>query len=130
MLKALTNKLPCRVGPWTYNSLSKKVPLDEDFLKALPHDVDFVESYGYDYNRFIAPGKTGYVRLNIYYSDLTSVSDIQSVVSQFKQPRERFMEVAHSNALSPVHICTLTGSVKAMADSKDFKDVMIKQFGL
>ena len=130
MLKALTNKLPCRVGPWNYNSLSKKVPLDEDLLKALPHDVDFVESYIYDYNRFMSSGKTGYVRLNIYYSDLTSVSDIQSVVSQFKQPRERFMEVAHSNALSPVQIGTLTGSVKAMADSTDFKDVMMTKFGL
>ena len=130
MLKPLTNKLPCRVGPWTFNSLSKKVPSDTDLLTVLPKNIDFVESYVYDYNRFLSPGKTGYVRLNIYYSDLTSVSDIQSVVSQFKKARERFMEVAHSNALSPVQIGTLTGSVKAMAASKDFKDVMKKKFDL
>eukprot|EP00555_Chaetoceros_dichaeta_P000547 CAMPEP_0198276746 /NCGR_PEP_ID=MMETSP1447-20131203/65472_1 /TAXON_ID=420782 /ORGANISM="Chaetoceros dichaeta, Strain CCMP1751" /LENGTH=257 /DNA_ID=CAMNT_0043971709 /DNA_START=2739 /DNA_END=3509 /DNA_ORIENTATION=+ len=61
MLSALTNKLPCRVGPWTFNSLSSKVPVDSDLLKLLPKDVDFVESYVYDYNRFISPGKTGYV---------------------------------------------------------------------
>jgi len=130
MLSALTNKLPCRVGPWTFNSLSSKVPADSDLLKLLPKDVDFVESYVYDYNRFISPGKTGYVRLNIYYSDLTSISDIKSVVSQFKKARERFMEVSHSNALSPIQIGTLTGSVKAMADSIDFKEVMMKKFDL
>ena len=64
------------------------------------------------------------MRLNIYYSDLTSVSDIQSVVSQCKKAIDNFLEVTHSNALSPVQIGTLTGSVKDMMASKDSKDVM------
>ena len=36
------------------------------------------------------------------------------------------MEVAHSNAVSHMAIGTLTGSVKAMATSKDFKEAMKK----
>ena len=40
------------------------------------------------------------------------------------------MEIARSNAISPVEIGTLTGSVEAMATSKDFKDTFKVKFGL
>ena len=129
MLRTLSNKLPCRVGPWTLIRPTSSVK-DQDLYKTLPEDIDFVESYVFDYNRFLSPGKTGYVRLHIFYSDSTSVSEIQGVVSQFKKPREQFLEMAHSNAISPVVIGTLTGSVKAMAESRDFYSVMKKKFGL
>ena len=127
MLKALSNKLPCRVGPWLNVNIKTGELKSKDLLKTLPEDVDFVESYVYDYNRFIQPGKNGYVRLLIFYSDRTSVQEISSVVSQFKTPRERFFDVAHSNATNPVHIGCLTGSVNAMAESQDFYRVMKKK---
>ena len=120
MIKSLTNKLPCRVGPWI--KINPKISLKEkDLFKTLPENIDLVESYIYDYNRFISPGKTGYVRLNIYFSNDTSVSEILGVTSQFKKPREQFLERAHSEATSPMVIGTLTGSVAAMAKSYDFK---------
>ena len=129
MLKALTNKLPCFVGPWkpntTYGELKK-----EDLLTVLPENIDFVESYVFDYNIFLGAGKTGYVRLHIFFSDQTSVPEIESVVSQFKKPRERFFEISHSNAISPVHIGCLTGSDRAMAESQDFLSVMKTKFNL
>ena len=68
--------------------------------------------------------------MHIFYSNLTTISEIASVVSQFKTPRERFFEISHSNATSPIHIGCLTGSVKHMADSKDFREVMKAKFGL
>ena len=61
MLKALSNKLPCRVGPWLDTNLKNGKIKDSDLLPTLPEDIDFVESYVYDYNRFIQPGKNGYV---------------------------------------------------------------------
>ena len=129
MLKSLTNKLPCRVGPWIL--LNSKTPLKEkDLFKTLPENIDLVESYVYDYNRFISPGKSGYVRLNIYFSDHTCISEILGVTSQFKKPRDQFLERAHSEATSPVAIGTLTGSVAAMATSHDFNQVMKTKFGL
>ena len=129
MIKTLTNKLPCRVGPWIMNKGASALT-EKDLYKVLPEDIDFVESYVFDYNRFLSPGKTGYVRLHIFYSDLTSLPEIQGIVSQFKKPREQFLEVAHSNATSPINIGTLTGSVKAMAFSSDFYNVMKEKFGL
>ena len=86
MLKTLTNKLPCRVGPWKFNKAT--VLKEKDLFKILPEDIDFVESYVFDYNRFLSPGKTGYIRLNIFYSDLINPSEIQGVVATFKRPRE------------------------------------------
>ena len=44
MIKALTNKLPCRVGPWNSRSLVGNSKLD-DLLTILPEDVDFIESH-------------------------------------------------------------------------------------
>ena len=129
MIKVLTNKLDCRVGPWTLNQAHSSVT-DADLHKFLPDDVDLVESYVFGYNRFISPGKTGYVRLHIFFSDFTSLAEIQGVISQFKKPREQFLELSHSDAISPVIVGTLTGSVKAMSESPEFLKVMKTKFGL
>jgi hypothetical protein len=43
-------------------------------------------------------------------------------MDQFRIPRTQFLEIAHSNAISPVTIGTLTGSVEAMATLSDFKN--------
>ena len=59
MIKALANKLPCRIGPWTHSNQSTLK--ETDLLTELQEEVNFVESYVYDYNRFISPGKTCYV---------------------------------------------------------------------
>ena len=83
MLKTLTNILPCQVGPWLMNKSSSTIK-DKDLLKVLPEDIDFVESYVFDYNRFISPGKTGYVQLHIFFSDSTNISEITSVIHLFK----------------------------------------------
>ena len=58
MLKALTNKTSCRVGPWKPKDKTTKLRTS-DLLTELPEDVDFVESYVFDFNRFLALGKTG-----------------------------------------------------------------------
>ena len=57
MLKVLSNKLPCRVGPWNITNLKNGTPKLTDLLTELPVDIDFVESYIFDFNRFIQPGK-------------------------------------------------------------------------
>ena len=129
MIKALTNKLPCKVGKWSITP-SSPPPRDRDLYKSLPDDIDVVESYVFNFNRFLAPGKTGYVRLQIFYTDLTNLAEIKGVISQFKKPREQFLEISHSNAISPVTIGTLTGSVKAMSESPDFLNVLKVKFGL
>ena len=129
MIKALTNKLQCRVGPW--NLKGRKTTLKmKDLVRELPEDVDFVESYVYGYSRFLRLGKTGYVRLHIFYSEDTSLAEIKSVINQFRIPRTQFLEVSHSNAISPVTIGTLTGSVEAMANSSDFKKTFQYKFNL
>ena len=130
MLKALTNKLPVKVGPWKYNSQSKIKPMKSEFYTCLPEDVDIVEAYVFDYSRFLRAGKSGYFRLQLFYGDDTSASEIKSVAAQFKKPKERFFEEAYSDAISPVHIGTLTGSVAAMATSIDFYEVFKMKFKL
>ena len=87
-LKVLTRKLPCRVGPWNISNLAYKDPKEEELLTILPEDIDFVELYVFDFNRFLAPVKIRYVRLNMFNSDLTSIPDIQLVVIQFRKTRE------------------------------------------
>ena len=84
MLKALMNKLPCRVGPRNTRNLAYDYLKENNSLTNLPEDIDFVESYIFDYNRFLALGKNLYVKLNIFYSDLTNLSDIKSAVIQLK----------------------------------------------
>jgi hypothetical protein len=76
MIKALTNKVHCRVGPWKLQG--RKTTLQKkDLLKELPEEVNFVETYVYDYSRFLRLGKTGYVRLHVFYSEETSLAEIQ-----------------------------------------------------
>lgn len=129
MLKALTNKLPCRVGKWGINK--SNIPTDDKGLyTSFPENIDIVESYVFNFNRFLSPGKTGYVRLQIFFSDHTNLAELRGVIAQFKKPREQFLEIAHSDAISPVTIGTLTGSVKAMAESPAFSSVMKEKFGL
>ena len=56
MLKALTNKISCRIGPWKQKDKKTKLK-KEDLITQLPEDVDFVESYVYDFKRFFNSGK-------------------------------------------------------------------------
>ena len=51
MLKALTNKISCRIGPWKQKDKKTKLK-KEDLITQLPEDVDFVELYVYDFKRF------------------------------------------------------------------------------
>ena len=129
MIKALTNKLPCKLGPWKMKDSKTHLKV-HDLLSELPEDIDFAETYIYDFNRFLALGKNGYVRLNFFYSDSTSLPEIEQVIAQFKIPRTQFLEKSHSDALVPKTIGTLTGSVEAMARSRDFKDTFIHKFDL
>ena len=62
--------------------------------------------------------------MNICYSALTSIPEIQSMVAIFNIPREQFFELSHPPALNPIHIGTLTGLLKAMTTSNDFKAMM------
>ena len=63
MIKALTNKLACRLGPWKMKD-AKTMLKATDLLTELPEDIDFAETYVYDFNRFLSFGKNGYVRLH------------------------------------------------------------------
>ena len=63
MFKSLSNKIsPVRIGLW--NPQDKE---NNNFLRKLPEDVDIVERYAHDYNRFISPGKIIQCRLNVFY---------------------------------------------------------------
>ena len=54
LLKTTINKIPSiRIGPWLVDKNLNKASL----LKKLPDDIDIVERYIYDYNRFISPGE-------------------------------------------------------------------------
>ena len=129
MIKALTNKLACRLGPWKLKDTKTQLKAS-DLITELPEDIDFAETYVYDFNRFLSFGKNGYVRLQFYYSDTTSLPEIEQVISQFKIPRVQFLEKAHSDAISPTTIGTLTGSVEEMAYSRDFKEIFMHKFSL
>ena len=83
MLKALTNKLPIKIGPWKYNSKSKIRPTASDLYICLPEDVDIVEAYVFDYSRFLRAGKSGYFRLQLFFGDDTSSSEIKLIAAQF-----------------------------------------------
>ena len=77
ILKTLTNKLSCRVGPWILNQPLSSIK-EKALLKTLPEDIDFVESCVFDYNKFHSRGKTGCVSLH-FLLDLTSVFEIVPV---------------------------------------------------
>ena len=130
MIKALTNKLPCKIGPWLTSNMPSGRICERDLLSELPEDLDVVEARVYDFNRFFPAGKTGYVRMNIFYTDGTTEAEICATTSQFKKPWERFFDKAHSEAASPINIGCLTGSVSAMATSRDFHNVFKTKFKL
>ena len=84
MLTTVINKIPnIRIGPWLVDNEINK----DSLLKKLPDDIDIVERYVYDFNRFISPGERVYYRLNVYYTSDTSISEIESVVQNFRKPR-------------------------------------------
>ena len=127
MIKSLINKIPLvKLGLWNPAAVSKNI-----FLKELPEDVDVVEKYAFDFNRFLSPGKNVYCRLNLYYNlKKISISEIESVIAGFKKPRVQHMSLSHSDAISPIQMGTFTGSVKAMAESPDFTKSFQKFFKL
>ena len=84
MLKALTNKLPVKVGPWKYNSQSKIKPMASELYTCLLEDIYIVEAYLFDYSRLLWAGKSGYFRLQLFFGDDISASEIKSVATQFK----------------------------------------------
>ena len=127
MVKSLINKIPSvKLAVWNPASGSSNT-----FLKELPEDVDVVEKYAHDFNRFISPGKNLYCRLNLFFNpNKTSISEIDSVIAGFRKPRVQFMSLAHSDAISPCQMGFFTGSVKAMAESSDFSNSFKKFFKL
>ena len=128
MIKTLVNKLPkVRVGPWasTPLTITKK-----ELLKKLPLKVDIVENYVYDYTRHISAGARGYCRLQLFFPSTINVNMITHITSTFKKPRVQFFERSKSDALFPVTLCTLTGSVEAMTTSPDFFNLFKSMFEL
>ena len=69
------------------NSIDSDVFTADDLLIVLLADIHFVGSYTFDYNLFLQLVKTGYVRIHIYYSNLTCRSEIEYVAAQFKKQR-------------------------------------------
>ena len=56
MVKCLINKVPSvKLGLW-----NPEPGGTNKFLKELPEDVDIVEKYAHDFNRFLSPGKKNY----------------------------------------------------------------------
>lgn len=99
-------------------------------MKCFPEDVDLVERYVFGYNRFISGGQRAYIRVQLFHCPSTNVSSINSIVSTFRQPRMQFFSPAHSNAISPLQIGTLTGSVAEMTTSEDFHKAFKNKFKL
>ena len=50
MIKALTNRLPCKIEPWKNikSGIYNYHPDQTDLLTELPEDIDFVKSYIFD----------------------------------------------------------------------------------
>lgn len=126
MIKSIINKLPTiRLGPWKND---KKTFCK--IISGFPEDVHVVEKYAFDFNCFISPGDRAYCRLHIFFDDSTNLAEINSIISGFKKPRIQFLQLSHSDALSPIAMGTFTGSVKEMAESPDFHAVFKKKFNL
>ena len=132
ILKSLTNKLHCKIGPQRKIESWKYIchPNLKHLLTDLSEDINFVKSYILNYSRFIDPGMTGYVRMKIFYTEATNIAEIQVVVAQFKKPIKSFFEISYSNLISHVYICTLTGSMKSLVDFRDFQTAFKKIFKL
>ena len=128
MLNSLVNKLPAiRLGPWTATTATIK---EKQLLKKLPLKIDVAEQYIYDYNRFISAGQRGYCRLQLFFPPWINCHMITHITASFKKPRTQFFEKAKSEALFPVTVCTLTGSIEAMAESNDFHQLLKSTFNL
>ena len=79
MIRSLINKyLSVKFGPWI-GKYTKNNPLLIEF----PEDVDIVERYIFDFNRFVSPGERTYVHLHRYYSTKTSICEIEAIISGF-----------------------------------------------
>ena len=127
MLKTVITKIPgIRIGPWLVGNEINK----DSLPKKLPEDIDIVERYVYKFDRFIFPVDRVYCRLNIYYDSATSIAKIESIVRKFKKPRLQSFQIFHSDAISPIQIGSLTGSVQNMATSPDFFLVFKSLFNL
>ena len=125
MVKSLINKIPSiKLIPWVPQEGKTVISLLE-----LPEDVDIVEKYIFDYNRFVSPGGRIYCRLHLSFDEQrTNKAEISAVANTFKKPRMQFLQPAHSDSTSPVQMGTFTGSVKSMADSPDFGNTLKKMF--
>ena len=87
----------------------------QSLLSELPEDVDTVEKYAYDCNRFVSPGKNIHCRLHtIFNKQETSKDEIEEVIAGFRKPRTQFMSISHSDAFCPKQMGFFAGSVKAM----------------
>ena len=65
MIKSLINKIPSvKLGPWLHTENKK-----DKYLLELPEDVDIVEKYFHDFNRFLSPGGRTYGRINMFYNE-------------------------------------------------------------
>ena len=128
LIEPLINKIPSiRLCPWlTFPSAVKK----KEYLKRLPNNVDIVERYVYDFSRSIAFGQKGFCRIQVVFPDSVTVDQITHSSDKLRIPRVQHLRPANSDALYPYTIGTLTGSVRAMAFSKDFHRVFKSKFGL
>ena len=82
MLKTLINKVPgLYIRPWLMDTEINKDAL----LKKLPEDIDIVERYVYDSDRFIYPRERTYCRLIVYYNSTGSIAEIESIAQIFKK---------------------------------------------
>ena len=68
--------------------------------------------------------------MNMYFKPPKSLGEIVAVTSGFKKKMKQFLQLAHSDAISPIAMGSLTGSVKEMATSTDFSEVFKQLFDL
>ena len=127
MIKSLINRIPSvKLGHWLHTENKKN-----KYLLELPEDVDIVEKYVHDLNRFLSPGGRIYRRINVFYNGKkTNLSEIESISQGFKKPRIQFLQLAFSDSTSPMQMGTLTRLVKSMATLPDFQYTFQKLFKL
>ena len=122
--KYLISKIPSvRFGLWIGLPSHKNKLLTE-----IQEDVDVVERYAYDFNRFISPGDQSYCRLHDDYLAPMTLNKIESVIAGFNKPRIQMFQIVHSDTTSLLQMGTITGSVKVMVTSEDFHTFFKKKF--
>ena len=129
ILTVLKNKIPVKIGPWQFNSKFTEYSTARELYSCLPEDVELAEAYVFDYSKGIKAGRLDCFILQLFYSNDTKLSEIKTITAQFKQPKERFLEVVYSDAVSPLHIGNLTGSV-TMVKSELLKTTIITEHNL